>query len=588
MLMNNRLGCFSTTALIAAVITALILASIAFASGSSMFSPGDLNSFQGKQIGGVFSHAEIGKECSKCHTSFWTQEKMADRCIQCHTDVAEQLADTKSLHGILRINDPKMNCRNCHPDHRGPSESLTVVSFGFPHDQFGFSLATHPKTSCADCHAGNYIGFDSLTCINCHKSLDTGFMTAHMLAYGVDCLGCHDGIESLGKTFDHSKTQFPLTGLHTNLICTKCHLNARNIADLKNTSVDCINCHANDEPHDGRFGTDCGSCHNTSGWKPAKFDHDLANFKLNGKHTTIACELCHTDGKYKGTPSTCGSCHLKDDAHQAKLGTDCGLCHTTDGWKPSTFDHNLSIFKLTGGHLNAQCTQCHQDKTFKGTPTTCGSCHLKDDAHQGQFGTDCGLCHSTTAWKPATFDHNQSAFKLTGAHLNAQCAQCHMKGVFKGTPKFCGSCHVKDDNHNGRFGTDCGACHSTSAWKPATFDHNLSSFKLTGAHANLACGRCHSKGFSGTSSSCASCHGDPSFHSGMFGNNCGSCHNTSNWNASYNGPHPSFGEHGGINHEGASCRDCHTQNLSSATCLKCHDSNNPGDGGGGGGGGGDD
>ena len=212
----------------------------------------------------------------------------------------------------------------------------------------------------------------------------------------------------------------------------------------------------------------------------------------------------------------------------------------------------------------------------------CGSCHQQDDAHNGELGTDCALCHSTAKWKPSTFDHNNSIFKLTGAHLNVDCAQCHQGGSFKGTPTECYACHKVDDNHNGRFGTSCDACHSTTAWKPATFDHNLSTFRLTGAHANLACEKCHSKGFAGTPAFCAGCHADPSFHKGMFGNNCSSCHNTSNWNASYKGPHPSFGDEGGINHGGASCRDCHTVNLATATCTKCHDSNNPGDGGGGG------
>jgi hypothetical protein len=578
--LNNRLGCFSATAITTAIITALILTSVAVASGSSMFSPGRLNAISGNDLGGVHSHSQIGKECSKCHTAFWEKARMMDRCLLCHTDVSEQMTDPQKLHGLLRKANSGMNCQDCHTDHRGEKASLTKLNFSLPHEKFGFSLATHPGITCIDCHAGNYLKFDSVTCVKCHQSLDTGFMTAHLLSYGSDCMGCHDGVESLGKNFDHARTQFPLTGLHQNLICAKCHLNARNFTDLKNTPLQCNSCHA--DQHDGRFGTACESCHTTSGWKPAKFDHNLANFKLTGKHTSVACEACHTDGKFKGTPSTCGSCHLKDDAHQSKLGTDCGLCHNTEGWKPSTFDHNSAAFKLSGAHLNVECTQCHKDKTFTGTPTDCGSCHLKDDAHQGQFGTDCGLCHSTAAWKPATFDHNTSAFKLTGAHINVQCNECHINGVFKGTPKTCGSCHAKDDHHNGRFGTDCGACHSTNAWKPATFDHNLSAFKLTGAHANLACSRCHSKGFAGTPTACAACHADPAFHRSMFGSNCASCHNTKNWNASYNGPHPSFGEQGGIHHGGASCRDCHTQNLSSATCLKCHDSNNPGDGGGGG------
>ncbi len=53
---------------------------------------------------------------------------------------------------------------------------------------------------------------------------------------------------------------------------------------------------------------------------------------------------------------------------------------------------------------------------------------------------------------------------------------------------------------------------------------------------------------------------------------------------------PAIADEGGsgVNHGGASCRDCHTQTLSSATCLACHDSNNPDDEGGGDGGGDDD
>jgi hypothetical protein len=63
--MNNRLGCFSATAIISAIITALVIASVAIASGSSMFSPGKLNAIPGDSTGGVISHAQIGKECGK-------------------------------------------------------------------------------------------------------------------------------------------------------------------------------------------------------------------------------------------------------------------------------------------------------------------------------------------------------------------------------------------------------------------------------------------------------------------------------------------------------------------------------------------
>jgi hypothetical protein len=516
--MNNRLGCFSTSAIITAIITSLIIASVALASGSSMFSPGKLNALPGEQAGGVLSHAQIGKECSQCHTSFWEKERMVDRCLVCHSDISVQIADPLSLHGVLRDASPTMECRECHPEHRGATASLTLLATDIPHDRLGYSLAAHEDTECVDCHIGKYSSFDDQTCINCHEKNNLVFSTAHQISYGDDCLACHDGIETIGKQFDHSLVDFHLTGIHLDLACAECHRDARSRADLQNTPDQCLNCHAKDEAHQGRFGTACETCHSTEGWKPAKFDHDLAYFKLTGEHLEVACEDCHTDGAYQGTPSTCVSCHQKDDTHAGELGPDCSLCHSTDGWTPTTFDHKDSIFILTGAHLTIECSQCHQGGTFKGTPTECYACHKTDD------------------------------------------------------------------KHNGRFGTSCNACHSTEAWKPATFDHNLSAFRLTGGHANLACERCHSKGFEGTPSFCAGCHGDPGFHKGMFSSNCAECHNTSNWNASYNGPHPSIDDESGINHEGASCRDCHTQNLATATCTKCHDSNNPdgeGDGGGG-------
>jgi len=511
--MRKRIGCLTNSGIISAILTLIFVIGFVLGQGNLMFSPGELNSKMGVPIGGLVSHAEIGNKCSKCHTAPWESVRMDDRCVQCHVDIASQVQDLSTLHGIFFINNTHLSCRICHPEHGGTVSPQTVMnSINFPHETLGFSLNTHKNDLCQDCHPSSVKSFSQETCSLCHQQRDLKFMQDHNSIFGSNCLACHDGLETYGKCFKHDDFPFKLSGKHKEVLCVECHPGARSKADLQSTLQDCYACHQKDNIHSTGIGISCVDCHTTDGWKPAKFDHNLATFKLEGKHVDVSCDKCHIDGK------------------------------------------------------------------FQGTPLDCATCHVKDDTHNGSFGSNCGDCHSTNGWKPATFDHSLSSFPLTGKHIGVPCTNCHINNIFKGTSDYCYSCHARNDQHNGQYGKDCGACHSTSGWLPATFNHALSGFPLTGAHLGLACTRCHpNNNFKNASPDCASCHGDPAWHAGSFGTNCSACHSTTNWSANYNGPHPSFGDQGGINHGGASCKDCHTVNLKTATCTKCHDSNNPGD-----------
>jgi hypothetical protein len=573
---NQPLGCITTSGIVSAVLTALIVAGFAFFKGGMLFNPGALNAQTGAALGGASSHAEISTQCNLCHVPFWSVTTMADRCVVCHQNVAVQMLVPSPLHGVLRQINPNLTCHDCHPEHHGGDAPLTDMrAVKFPHNSVGYALTGHKTNTdglpfdCDDCHAQGYTGFEQTICSTCHIQITPGFMQTHTQDYGSDCLACHDGLDSYGANFDHTGIAFELTGKHAQVACTQCHLKDRSLEDLQSTPQDCNSCHAEKDVHQGRLGSECGTCHTTDGWTPATFDHDLSTFKLTGKHAGVACDLCHIDHILQGTPSDCNSCHQKDDPHIGNLGPLCGACHTSDGWTPSTYDHNLSTFKLTGVHSTTACGNCHFDIFFHGTPADCNSCHHQDDTHNGQYGTSCWSCHTTSGWTPATFDHSLSTFKLTGQHVNVDCLGCHVNGVFQGTPDDCYSCHQKDDTHGGKYGTSCGSCHSTSAWKPATFDHNLSGFPLTGAHEGLGCSQCHSSGeYSGLSSACSSCHSEPSVHAGMYGTDCAQCHNTSNWNATFS--HPGGCEGNCADHRGATCADCHPVNYSTATCVKCH------------------
>ena len=494
---TNRLGCFTIPGLLIAVMALILITGITWVRGGTLFSPGALNAQgSGQTLGQVSSHAEI-THCSNCHTAPWASQRMSDRCLDCHVNISEG----KDWHILMYNQGLTSTCQSCHTDHHGSLASLTDVSLAnFPHHMLGFSLSAHllnydqSSFACTNCHQDQLSTIELSVCVDCHQAHNAQFMGDHMAAFGADCLACHDGLDTYGHQFDHDQLAFPLSGQHRQLSCGNCHAGARSISEMQAVSQECAACHQKDEPHEGRFGQDCAACHTVEGWKPAEFDHRLADFQLVGKHVEVECQKCHVTDAYRETPQDCFSCHTQDDPHQGKLGQDCSACHTLDGWKPANFDHSTAAFLLLGKHAQAVCQDCHSDLIFKGTPQDCYSCHAKDDAHGGQLGPDCVRCHVPDGWKPSTFDHSMSVFPLTGKHIAVVCKSCHQDLSFKGTPQVCVACHSKVDAHAGQFGTDCAQCHSTAGWKPATFDHSRAAFPLTGAHVSVACKSCHTGG----------------------------------------------------------------------------------------------
>ena len=374
---SHRLGCLSGTGIVAALVTALVIAGYAYARGGLMYNPGPLSSQGVRTLGGVTSHAETGGDCKACHVAPWDSATMADRCTACHTEIAGQMRDIATVHGTLFHNDPSLGCRHCHPEHRGADAALTVMDgTSFPHEVVGFSLNAHPQTvagqpfQCDDCHQRDITTFAPQTCDTCHRQMDAAFMTAHTLSFGSTCLDCHDGVDRFGQHFDHSNFSFQLTGKHTGLACVQCHVNARSFSDFSVILQDCYSCHHNDEPHEGRFGVDCAACHTVDGWSPAAFDHNLSNFPLTGAHVNVACVNCHSNGQFQGASTACVACHAEPAFHAGQFGTDCAVCHSTAAWTPAEFNGQHAFPLNHGG--GTTCATCHPSSF---TTYTCYGCH---------------------------------------------------------------------------------------------------------------------------------------------------------------------------------------------------------------------
>jgi hypothetical protein len=159
--------------------------------------------------------------------------------------------------------------------------------------------------------------------------------------------------------------------------------------------------------------SECASCHSTSTWEGASFDHAGTSFPLTGAHVAATCASCHGDGVYAGKSPECSSCHMTDYTsadpdHQAAgfPASTCATCHTTSTWSGATFDHDSQWFPIYSGRHRTEwnaCSDCHTNPASF-TVFTCLSCHPHSDRqetdghHEGEDGyayesNACYNCH---------------------------------------------------------------------------------------------------------------------------------------------------------------------------------------------------
>jgi len=321
---------------------------------------------------------------------------------------------------------------------------------------------------------------------------------------------------------------------------------------------DCVRCHLE---HNGE---DFHLLH----WEPSEksFDHRQTGYALEGKHTALACEKCHTPshmaladrelikkkdlGKsYFGLSPACQTCH--NDPHKGQLGNECSKCHNVESWKAAKeFDHAKTRYPLTGLHMKVPCEKCHKPDTLGGPARyrdmkfdTCSACHL--DPHRGEFKKACETCHTTSSWKSMlagfSFDHSKTKYPLVGKHTQVACTACHVNGDFKREIAFaqCKDCH-KPDPHKGQFDArakegECSECHTLEGWKASLFgvkEHDTSAYPLRGKHATVECSKCHIPAGRDTIykvqfGACTDCHKDAhdnQFAAAPYNNKCELCH----------------------------------------------------------------
>ncbi len=577
------------------------------------------------------NHASAGfpQTCETCHTTTQWQGAVFDHNTTAFPLTGKHTSATcASCHVGGQFSGLSTACATCHlPDYQGTTNP-NHASAGFPqtcetchtttqwqgaefdHNTTGFPLTgKHTSATCASCHVGGQFSGLGTACATCHLPDYQGTTNPNHAAAGFPqtCETCHTTTQWQGAVFDHNTTAFPLTGKHTSATCASCHVGGQ----FSGLGTACATCHLPDyqgttNPNHAAAGfpQTCESCHTTSQWQGAAFDHNTATqFPLTGKHSTVACASCHVGGQFSGLGTACATCHLADyqgtsNPNHASAGfpQTCESCHTTTQWPGATFDHGITGFPLTGKHSTTTCASCHVGGQFSGLSTACVSCHLSDyqgtsnpDHVAAGFPQDCTLCHTTTQWPGATFNHSTTGFPLTGKHTTVACASCHVNNQFSGLSASCASCHLNDyqsttnPNHVAAgFPQACETCHSTTQWSGATFNHSTTGFPLTGKHTTTSCASCHVGGvFQGTSQDCYGCHSgvynsttNPNHQAAGFPQSCDTCHTTTQWaGATFN--HGGFPITSGNHRKGVwnTCADCHadTSNYGVFSCTTgCH------------------
>ncbi len=190
------------------------------------------------------------------------------------------------------------------------------------------------ETRCSACHTPGK-GVEASNCIVCHAN-DEALLQREPTAFHGDiksCKECHT--EHLGRikspiTMDHAA--LARIGLRE-LVRSGGDVSERSEgrvryllgsgASASESRLDCVVCHAMEDPHKRQFGVNCTACHVTERWSIAAYRHPSPRSR--------DCAQCHHGPPCHRTTHFREVCAQAADKPNAKVD-ECYSCHQSTAW----------------------------------------------------------------------------------------------------------------------------------------------------------------------------------------------------------------------------------------------------------------
>ncbi len=311
-------------------------------------------------------------DCKKCHAS--TVSSTAARPIVGWENSADALKDYKL--NILKLHDEK------HPINA--ADLSAVKAKGYTNYQASLYDTAKAGTPilCASCHSSNALG---TTNIGNAKPLTTSLHAKH------------------ASVIDPSNN-LRLNDSTNRNACYSCHPGA---------ATECLRgAMGNAKNADGTQMMQCQSCHGTMS--------DVGSANRTGWMDEPNCQVCHQNGQRYSNAIVGGSMRSALDTRFAT--------------NPNTPSAGVSLYKLSTGHGDLQCSSCH-GSTHAIFPSSHAEDNVISNQIQGHSGTiaECTACHTTV---PSTTTGGPHGMHSVGqgwvsSHQNvaernaAQCTTCH-------------------------------------------------------------------------------------------------------------------------------------------------------------------